>query len=512
MASALKNIQSNSNSYNLVNSYNNLVEGLGKHKYKNFIKNNKTDFIVKNDLNYDLGSLDLVDEIDKTKFSLSYWYHSVSENNSDDVGMLLSEATLAEITKDELNKLHDIPVILDTTNKISQEISVELRKQTDYVIAVEYQIKNIELDADPIINRIETVATKNLTISLEVDDGSSYIPLNSSHFTTNDIDYKIANSSNYTYQKLFIIKNLNEYNGDTNFKLTLGGSIDDDNLNIIIKSTSFYEGNILIPSLANNDSIEDFINFEDKVWRLSNDGYNFTPINNTNLITVGLTGKYSTLNEALSSEISGSLFFLVSDVNLNNSSVLGAGCSIYGNGFSINTDTSILTVFPSEKPNSIKDVQINGGTNNLRLYNTDNVTLENIVFNEIVGDGSSQLYILNSNKIVGRGLKFINNNLKASKCVELSSSSNCDLSINSITNYGYENGLDMSGSGVYLINSDNNRIYINSVETEISSSITTSELNAVEEVSSNNNNITILNHNVVDNNLIIDDDEPGVVE
>jgi len=502
MASALKNIQSNSNSYNLVNQYNSLTEGLNKYRYKNFIKNNEVNFVVKNN-SYDLNILDDTDIIDKENFNIPFWYHSTPENNTTDIGILLDKVELVDLTKKELIELSDIPIALDTSNKIYQEINVELRKQTEYVISVEYQIKN-KISLNPGTD-IVPVTTKNLSIDLTVFNGTVYTPLNNEHFNINETDYKIVNSSNYTYQKTFIIKNLNEYSNDTKFKLILGGTSINNNLSIIVKSANFYEGNVAVQGLTNENSFLDFVNFDDKVWHISNDGNVFNPLLNTNLVTVGIGGKYSTLDEAIDGEGENVMFFFVSSlVTLIESKTLKNGCSIYGNGYSLSMSPStVLSTASSNQynTNTIKDIQFFGGLNSLKIDNTNNVMLSNILFGEIQDMDGTQLLINNSKNINGFGLVFENNNNFANKSIEMINCEECNLSINNITNYGYISGVNINGSGVYLQNSNNNKIFINNIYSDIPSKINNISLNAVEQVSSNHNVITILNHDINDNSI-----------
>jgi hypothetical protein len=505
MVSALKNIQSNSNSYNLVNQYNSLTDGLSKHRYRNFVKNSDVCMVVKNDDKYDISLLGDDDLIDETKFSIPFWYHTDNGKNTTGIGLNLNKTSLRHTRKNELVNLRSIPIILDTSHQIQQEIDVELRYQTRYVVGVEYQITRVTQSTTIPVFSVEPVTNKNLTIDLKVWDDSSFSTMSNKSFVVNNTDYKITNSSNYTYTKYFTFKNLNKFDGNTNFKLTLGGSVTDNNLAIIVKSAKIYEGNVAIPGITKESDINDFLNFDNKIWRISNNGRDFFSLTNNNLITVGVNGQFTNLDEAIDASGENVLFFFISDVNLNTNKDLRRGCSILGNGFYLNVNSSSYLKIDSSSyfsssyrdntnTNELINIVINGGVYSLKIEKASNVTLNNVIFKDIASPDGSMLSIHNSKNITGIGLVFLNSNSKSNKCIEIANTCNCDLSINTIENYGYISGTDITGVGVFLQNITNSRIFVNNIEAQYSTNILTKDLTAVQEVNSDKNIITILNH------------------
>jgi len=499
MTSALKNIQKNSNSYNLVNQYNSLTEGLSKYKYKNFIKNNEMNFIIQNDETYNFSELEDEDIIDISKFSLPFWFHTNSVNNTPNMGIQLDKTGLSNMNKVSFLSITDIPIILDTNNKIYQEFNTKLRKQTEYVVAVEYQIYKSVFAHNG--QSIFPVSTKNLTIDLKVFNGTSYVTLNTDDFIVNMTDYKIVNSYNYTYQKLFIIKNLNKYKDNVKFKITLGGTIIDDELKIIIKSTNFYEGAVAINGITDKENFNDYIDFEDKIWKLSNDGLYYNPIFNPNLITVGNGGKYQNLMEAIDNEGQNVTFFLLSSSNISENKTLKRKCSIIGNGNTLIFSDNVQLNLSSE--NTIENLYFTGGSL-VDIDSCDFVYLTNINFNSSTTNNGNQLTITDSTNIQINNCRFNNNLYKSLNCIKLTNSYNCNITASEILEYGYVNGSIMNGSGVYLSNSKNNIITINKISTTISRRMDTYNLYAVEQDNtSTNNKITILNHIVTNNGVEI---------
>ena len=261
----IKSVTNRESLYNLLSNYNNLVEGQFKFEHINFIKNANVNHVVINDSLYDFESIASGTTIANENFTIANWFSSTSSENTISIGMDLDHTEVGSLTKLQLQSLVDIPFDLTTINNIYQEFEIDLKKDSEYIFAVLYQITNSS-------GIIKAVEDKNLNISIEIDS-SGWSAIDSDDFTEEETGWQMIKSTNYTYIKYIAIKNLDTFTGIQDMKVILESSSDDTDL-VIIQNVLFYEGdtlsNIVKPQ---NLSLLDSIRYnEKKKWELSNDG------------------------------------------------------------------------------------------------------------------------------------------------------------------------------------------------------------------------------------------------
>lgn len=490
--SGLKVSNYNDNLFNFRLTYNELVKGLSKYDYDNFIHNDNVNIIVKNDDAYDLNALGDSDPIDESKLCVSQWFHETLTNTTG-IGVNLDQTEIGEIDKETLLSLVNIPFNLTTTKKIYQEYSSTLRKNNPYIVNVIYQTT----DSSGVV---KPIGSNNLNIEIQADLGSGFVTLPSDDFDVTATELYLINSVNYTYVQSFIVNNKNTYEGIVPFKMILS-TTEDTTDNFIMHSTSMYEGDIMIPGLADSDNFASFIRFDNKIWSMSNNGKDFHPIINSNVVLVGDQGAYSDLQTAMTTEGENKIYMQTSDITTDDIVNIPVGSVLDGNGQTLNLQTNGYVYINAHDDTSIsgvKNIILEGGIHSVKVENSTNVYIDNVSSKNITANSSEMIYITSSSNVNGRNITIDNSNFLSDVPFIIISSDNCSFNINSITNFGYVSGSDVEGKGIYVRSSDNCKVFCNELITDVTSgSVTSGTLNIVEVQSSNNANIEVNKFEVI---------------
>jgi hypothetical protein len=494
---SLKNISRSTSISNLIDSHNDLSTSISNLQAKNFIKNDSLDFIIKNDDTYNYSELLDSDTIDKTKFSISNWFSSSSTNNSD-CGINLNNTTLGTIDKEDLKETISTPILLNTTTSLYQEFELNLEKQSYYTFVVKYKIFDVD-------NIPQYLQDNNLTFTLNINVGGVYVSLPSASFEINNTDFINSNSLDYEYTKTFTLKNLNTYYGIYPFKITFNGSTNDIAY-FDLSTIGLYKGALALNGLMKQDNLLNSIRFnENKNWEITKDGVNYFPLLNKNIILVGDGGNYTTLDDAIDSNLTNTVYSFCSDVNLTTTKTLPLNSVILGNGYTLSISSGAYLQIQSTNSednidkSGIINLTIEGGIYSVQFNQASDCFMENVICKNILSTSSVMIRIADSYRINLKNITINNDNSFANNSLYLYNCDDCHIQVNSILKFGYASGTNHSGSAIYLSNSNHNTIAANKITAEIEKLVETGTIKTVELLNSLDNNITVNYESILQN-------------
>ena len=293
MASANKKVDNKGSAFNLINSYNQLVDNMFKSNNINYVKNQYVKDTVINDNSYysTYESLAGAGVVDLPRFNIVYW-----DFQGAGTGWTLDETELsnyvASTTKEDIQELENIPINLSVTNYLTQTINVPFKKYTEYIYAVTYQV------VDGTTYESKSIGLKDLSLSFTVNGA----PYSTSQITEleNIGVAELVNSSNYTYIKYIYFKNLNDFEGHNSVTIRLNSSAVASTDRFVIKNVVFTEGVCLTSNTKKNDlNFSDYVRFnEKKKWEITNDGSTYNLLNDSPLKLKSILVNYTDISAA----------------------------------------------------------------------------------------------------------------------------------------------------------------------------------------------------------------------
>lgn len=430
----------NETSFDLINKMNIITTALNSDGYDNVIVNPQVNNIFLNDKSYTIPD----NSPALTRFGFSGWVHSVSGNNTNKCVRLNTIVPSTLSTYNELKNTKLFKLNLKSDMNIYTDANIRIDANAIYVFAVEYNVvEGSVVDKDLNLNSLKYYNT--LTSNFEPISFNS----TTDKFTISNIKTVINNKNNFV--KYYYIKSNNYFEQNALFRFELSATSTNNTTFIQIYSTNFYKGDILLNGLTNN-SINNLVKTVDGVVSVSDNGIDYNPIVNSNVVTVGARGaKYTDLITAINSEAVGTVFEVISNITiLSTSSITKSNNIINGNNFTISTSSTFNI----------------GGTNN--TFNNCDFNFNDIQTGISI-TGTSHNFNnceFRNTRLIGiniTGVDHIFNNIKTSNMVRTSVNlSGCNNSIfhfKNLNNFYYDSGV---GIGLNLSGCNNNIIRIDS--------------------------------------------------
>lgn len=275
MTSANKKVDSKGSQFNLINSYNQLVESIYSNDCINYVKNQNCKDVVINTEHYHItfDGLASIDNVDLEKFDLINWsYYGTTLINM----QLLNYSGYDQLTKEEIQNISVIPINITSTNYISQTFDVPFKPNNDYVFIIEYQIGT---NSSGVWQQdVKPIGDYDLSISFKVDGSTPTEITNIITYETNELE--LINTSNYSYMKYIYFRNIS-YNGMGEVTIKIISDVTTDSQDIfMIKNVIFANTNFINKvTRKNNDNFLDYLRFDEKKkWEMTNNGTDYFPI------------------------------------------------------------------------------------------------------------------------------------------------------------------------------------------------------------------------------------------
>jgi len=444
---------------NIKTVYNELVKSMDGLGYTNLLRNNYFKTKLRND---DTTSGDIV----------SQWRDN--ENN-------ISEAEYNGTHVDGTNFLYlsgdnnDDVLGIATDNEIYQEVQfndVERLMQTGVLNLKLFFIKNAS-DSDDLTITLESTDddtdwSSTTTLGSYVIDSESVIV--AGEFTDAEAFYYAGGDQTFVYT---------QYNISYNLIDDLFRYVDTTNnlkFRVLISNPSGASTKYLVNTLAyfgRSDASSFVKNIDDNSGSIQYDetigDYYYTADGEDKIylssgkyfITVGDTGQYTTLESAVASlsadsEAHGNsrVMYITSDLALEADVEIPSNITIMGNGYELDVDEFKIDISGSDAGDNAKK--------NINVNDLNIVTGES---GAITTTAITMVYCnrVNFNNCTIDGKYKYNGNL-----IDVNYCDNCTLDLKELKNYGYNDGDDVIGYGIYMDNTNNTEVTINKMILETS--------------------------------------------